>query len=75
MRNHILGLSVLVSLFLACGGNEPQPQPPVASSGSAPIAPVGSAPPAASSAPIKVRILAFNDFHGNLKPPTNKLPK
>jgi 5'-nucleotidase len=73
MRIQNLGLSVLVSFFVACGGNEPEPQQPVAPSAKA--VPVADAAPPAASASVQVRILAFNDFHGNLKPPTNKLPK
>lgn len=63
-------IASLVVLF-ACGGNEPEAQPPVTVKSAAPVA--DAAPPA--GAVVQVRILAFNDFHGNLKPPTNKLPK
>jgi 5'-nucleotidase len=31
--------------------------------------PAPPAPPAASTEPVKVKVLAINDFHGNLKPP------
>lgn len=30
--------------------------------------------PAPAAANVKVRLIAFNDFHGSLKPPTQKLP-
>ena len=72
MRISKLGLPLIAAFSLACGGNEPEPQPPV--SPPVPKAVVDAGPPP-SAANVKVRILAFNDFHGNLKPPTNKLPK
>jgi 5'-nucleotidase len=34
-----------------------------------------TAPPVPTAEPVRVRLLAFNDFHGNLMPPTQKLPK
>jgi 5'-nucleotidase len=70
IRNSALGLVSL--LLLACGDSTPPPMPPPAPT------PVAAVPPdaaPAAAAPVQVRILAFNDFHGNLKPPTNKLPK
>lgn len=70
MRISTLGLPFIASLAFACGGSEPPPQPPVAPA-PAPKA-VAEARPAAN---VQVRILAFNDFHGHLKPPTNKLPR
>lgn len=72
MRISKLALPLLVSLAFACGGNEPEAHPPVAPT--APRPPADTSPPPAAG-PIKVRLLAFNDFHGNLKPPTNKLPR
>lgn len=60
---------VLASVATACGGAEGPP--PVAP---APTASAPPAPPPAAAAPIKVRLLAFNDFHGNIKPPTGKVP-
>ena len=59
----------LVLSALACGGRDPQPLAPPSKSAVAP------SPAALESEPIHVRLLAFNDFHGNLKPPTQKLPK
>ena len=69
MRIRTFALPLLVGV-LGCGGNEPEAQPPTVKS-AAPVA--DAAPPAA--AVVQVRILAFNDFHGHLKPPTNRLPK
>lgn len=53
--------------LLACETTPPPaaPTPPVAST--------PAAPPAAP--PVVVRLLAFNDFHGNIKPPGGKVPK
>ncbi|MBX3228801.1 MAG: bifunctional metallophosphatase/5'-nucleotidase [Labilithrix sp.] len=57
-------------LVAACGGPT---EPPVTPAPAPP--PVAAADAAAPAAPIQVRLLAFNDFHGNLKPPTHKVPK
>jgi 5'-nucleotidase len=60
-------------------GSPPADQTP-RSAASAPAPKVAQDAGASSSGssgtgPVKVRLLAFNDFHGNLKPPTGKLPK
>lgn len=73
MRKEALAITLFTTLVLACGGNEPEPQAPVAPPTPKANVDAGAAP--AAAAPVKVRILAFNDFHGNLKPPTNKLPR
>lgn len=57
MRNHIAAVFGLMALA-SCA------TPP------APAAVVTSTPAAVSGAPIEVNILAINDFHGNLEPPT-----
>lgn len=62
--------TIAVAVIVSCGGPE---EPAVAPVPSAKVAAADAAPPA--PAVVKVRLLAFNDFHGNLKPPTNKVPK
>jgi 5'-nucleotidase len=70
-------LAALSSLFLllgvACSGGPPtveppQPRPSQRASGVAPSAST------ASPGPLRVRLLAFNDFHGTIKPPTGHVP-
>lgn len=51
------GLATAALLALAGCATAPQPAPP------APTA------PAAATGPVRLRLLALNDFHGNLKPP------
>jgi 5'-nucleotidase len=47
---------LIAALLAACAGPAPQPSPPAAT------------PPAAAS--VSVKLLAINDFHGNLLPPS-----
>lgn len=59
--------SLCLALIAGCGGAQPS-------------TPVATPPPAAASAaqpaaPLHVRLLAFNDFHGNLNPPTGHVPQ
>jgi 5'-nucleotidase len=51
----------------ACGGS-PEARPPTGTTAQ-------SAPRTGTGEPIHVRLLAFNDFHGNLNPPSGKVPK
>ena len=60
------------SSLLACGNTAPPAEQP-RSVPSVSAASSKAATPAA--APVHVRLLAFNDFHGNLKPPTGHVPK
>jgi len=67
----------LLTLFIAC--TKPAVAPLAADAGTPPNSPdvaplvnatVETTPPA--SAPLEVQLLAFNDFHGQLEPPTGK---
>lgn len=60
----------LLTCVLACNGREARPAVPLVAPPSSGLA----AAPAAGE-PVHVRLLAFNDFHGNLMPPTQRLPK
>ena len=53
---------VLAALAVACGRDDASSTPAVA-----------SAEAAKAVGPIVVRLLSFNDFHGNLKPPTGRV--
>src|SRR5262245_28691938 len=68
--------ALLSPLFLAvaCAGRpagEPAPHPAATTHAPATSAPASTA---AAAEPIRVRLLAFNDFHGNIKPPTGHVP-
>lgn len=65
--------TILAVTTLACGGAavdarpEPTPQPKKGATTSV------AAPPAPET--VQVRLIAFNDFHGHLKPPNGHVPK
>ncbi|HVH47734.1 MAG TPA: bifunctional metallophosphatase/5'-nucleotidase [Labilithrix sp.] len=72
MRLSAIFCLLAAATTLACGASTPEQTRPQAVTPSTPAA-VRDA--GAATDTIRVRLLAFNDFHGNLKPPTGHVPK
>lgn len=76
MRIRTIAWLFASAALVACGASSTEPtRPSVARTEVTPADASAAVDAAVHGGSIRVRLLAFNDFHGNLKPPTARVPR